>query len=1101
MAHGHLLGLRLFLEGVEIPVIGAQVTVAPNAPAVASIQVIATDKMLTILPRTVVHLFFYDFVDTVDPALDNSNPEDVNSVDYLNSKYKLLFMGEVQGVTIQKDAGTRAGVLNCVDFSNYWDTTYQYNFQGSLLGGRQHAAFIGANANFFTSPLGHGVGTIAALLNGRSVNFPHLTGLLGGIVRILEAIGGSYYGETTFKGANDFTSIAELRIKLLQQIIAAEKDSSTAKLFAHKTFSMWMNRQMGSLGKLVTFRGVVDILQKFIFHEIIPNPCAKYQPRVDGLKKTKTWAIDIEKDPRARQFIKDVKYLQSLLKSAKKNLGDMMKKLDNDAVKGFEGDMAGARKTFNKLSVSVPNIKGLNGQVVSIDANLSNMHKLLSEGGWFPTSFVKVSSKRLLKEADQELEKALDSIAIILGQRIKKQRQVTYAQLDRVNNQVLRPDLWFAAPPRCNVLFPDMYYSFVWSRNFLREVSRIELQTTNEILGDDALFNGRYYAPNVADMRKGIRLSSRQFGRLIMQHELLTGIIPMFEKITEANLFAMKSKKAEHKGAKVSYAQRAVNHQYFKHRFASRQMSADGRFNPWFVPGFPALLIDRPMTAEALAIASMPVEDQLTALDIVPEKSVEITRATLLQYLVPVQYLGSCVQVTHMLSQQGGATSYAFQQARVHREDTEFLGVDKAVVNKKIGNASKTTVVGAVPNSAPKVKGRGPRGGLITKVVDVSSQYNGKYVTVYNSKARAKVGELVSIGRANTDYYPGSKEQAVLPQQEKQQSSADYFDTKPQGQSTLPQQEVRDPNKSYLPKSEMGRIYAYQVTETFTRRARVKVDLPIEEAIRPPWIWDGWTNLKIGETYMQFFGTNAITDVEGFTSKELLASAAQDSEAFQSLLEAKEGQMGTKSDPSRSSIDEYDRGPSGGDPQLGDEQERYMDKVAGPSKTDSRGDTRRNVPAKSDPKKTVAEEAGVSKLSAATLLTMEKERTIENSIDYLVRVYSLIQSAGLDLGTFIRNYTWRPIATLVEILGSDNFTITEDPPGSSTYKTSGDEGFHSRAFGDSGDLFGLVNPKVKQVLGLTTQKNEVARKLDVRGMRRKVIREYADELTTRGLLG
>ena len=70
----------------------------------------------------------------------------------------------------------------------------------------------------------------------------------------------------------------------------------------------------------------------------------------------------------------------------------------------------------------------------------------------------------------------------------------------------------------------------------------------------------------------------------------------MFEKMSEANLFAMKSRKVKYKGAPVAYAQRAVNFQYFKHRFASRQMQCQGRFNPWFVVGFPGLMTTMPLT-------------------------------------------------------------------------------------------------------------------------------------------------------------------------------------------------------------------------------------------------------------------------------------------------------------------------------------------------------------------------------------------------------------------------------------------------------------------------------------------------------------------------
>lgn len=1023
MTIGHNLRLRLFLEGVEVPVISATVNVAPNSPSTASIQVIATDKVLELHPRTVVHLFFYDFVDAASPLSTDYNPNDPATqplppslADYSDSAYKLLFMGELQTFSFQKDSGNRAMVLQCVDFSNYWDTTYQYNFKGSLLGGRRHAAFIGANANFFTSPLGHGVGTIAALLNGRSVNFPNLKGLLAGIVRMLEAIGGSYYGTTTFKGANDFTSIAELRLKILQQICAAEKDNSTAKLFARKAFNMWMNRQVGGLGKLVTFRGLTQMLQKFIFHDIYPCPAPKYYPGESGLKKKKAWAVSVAKDPATRAFVQKLHRMDKLFKSEKTNITGAY---DNGVSKYWIDRIEADHRQLGRLmsGVGVPKIfvSGMAEVRKNYNAIASAVFKGADEG------FGGVSAKKLGKAspnrtAENRCNDALDAIAVMLGKKIKHSGIVTYDKLPRVNNQVLRPDIWFVPAPRCNVLFPELYSNFAWSRNFYREVTRLELQTTHEILGDDALFNGRYYAPNVADMRKGLKLSSRRFNGLILQHELFTGIIPMYEKISEANLFAMRSRKVKYKGAKVGYAQRAVNFQYFKHRFASRQMTAHGRFNPWFVPGFPAVLIDRPMDNDKLLISGLPLNDQLAQLGIYGPYQIEWTRAMVLAQIIPTQFCGSCVQMSHNLNQQGGNTQYAFQQARVHRESTEYLGVDKAVVSKKVGTATRRTVVAAIPSEAPKVKKRGPRGGLITKVEDVSGQYGGKFVQLYNGKVKVKVGAADNINAV--------------------------FKT-----ST---------NQSESPKSGSNYFKAYRISEQFTKRVREKIDLPIEEAIRPPWIWDGWSNLKIGETYMDFFGINSITDVDGFTSKEALETL-EGADTYFALMETKEGKDQTKK--GEQSTDKNDQ------------------------------DTEYETSTK-------------QKISAATILAIEKERTIENAIDYLVRVYSFIKFHNLDVGEFLKNYTWRPIATLPEIMGSSDLIIEETSTGK--YEaTRGKEGFHSRAFSDESDLFGLVDKKVKKVLGLTKEKTHAAAKrLDVRAIRREAVREYVAELTdSRGLLG
>jgi hypothetical protein len=725
-------------------------------------------------------------------------------------------MGELVTLKFQKAHNQRVVVLECADFSNYWDTTFQYNFGGSLFGGRRKAAFIGANSNFFTSPLGHGTGTISRLLNGRSVNFPQLRGLLAGVVRMLEAIGGSYYGTNTFRGANDFTSVAELRLKILQQITAAEKDTSTAKLFARKAFNMWMNRATGSLGKLVSFRGLVKICFGFIFHEVYPCPAPKFVP--GGSRQSKRrWSVGLSKTKYVG-FYDKAKACLDLSVECRQNLTAWRKtKLDGstsdfqrtDALFLYIRVSKKAQKDSAIVGTEAAKIQHLSafGQTLLVSAG--------DKGGSLDRNYDKILNIYL------KIENALKRI---LGIKIGRGKTVTVPTESRVNNQIFRPDIWYAPPPRCNVIFPEMYDSFSFARQYLREVSRLELQTHNEILGKDALFNGRYYAPNVEDVRRGVKLSSRRFARLIMDHELYTGIIPMFENLSEANLFAMRSGKVTKAGAKVSYAQRAVNFQYFKYRFESRSMDCSGRFNPPFVPGFPSLIIDKHMDLVQLHISSLNLEDQARSLGIKGSS----TRSELLAELVSPQYLGVCGMLVHDVSQDGGMTRYQLMHARVHRETTEFLGVDKAEVSRVVGEVVKPDVVAAPILSPPKKGQRGPRAGQIVSVRNVSKKYKGRVLRLLGQGSKVKVG----------DKYPYW-----------------YF------KGTLTNLEL-DPETFEVKGLEIG---AYEVRESYTRRKKEKVDLPIEEAIRPPWIWDGWANPKISETYDQLFGTGALTDVGGFT--------------------------------------------------------------------------------------------------------------------------------------------------------------------------------------------------------------------------------------------
>lgn len=1018
MAIGHKLSLRLFLEGIEIPCIGASVNIAPNSPATASIQVIATNEIFNLLPRTVVHLFFYDFVDATSPinqtkktsakggivsntvrenprvgkkstkTPDQDTPPVVSEEQKIYDQYKLFFMGEVQGIQFIKDAGSRSVVLTCVDFSNYWDTTYQYNFNGSILGGRREAAFIGANANLFTSPLGHGEGTISALLNSKSVNFPKLQGLLGGVVRVLESIGGCYYTENGFKGANPFCSIAELRLKLLQQICAAEDDTSTANLFSAKTFAAWMNRSIGGLGKLVTFRGLVQVMERFIYHEVYPVPSPLFIPEQVQNKQVVT-NLNLVQDPNSALFAAQVSVVLRSATKAEATLQPFLQELSSGFSSTGSGEAVHAAisdldSSYKSLSAAKAPSKfpGVSAKVQVIGKLVSHVKSQLQ----YSASGVVLSAPSKVQAAYSDLVKITNACDEILGKSVRRARTVTTSKVARVNNQIFRPDIWYAPPPRCNVLFPELYSQLQWSRNFMREVSRLELQSTNAILGDNALFNARYYSPNVPDMRRGAKLSERAFGQLIMAHELYTGIIPMYEKMAELNLFGMQAHGNDALvQMKVGYGQRAANHQYFKHRFSSRAMQCTGRFNPWVVAGFPTLIMDRPLNENQLYDAG------------------RVKDVTGLQDIVAPQFIGTCVQINHSVNQQGGQTSYAFAQARVHRESAEYHGVDNVYVSKIVGSTVRTSVVFSKATDLPKKDAVGPLGGTVTKDPEnVTPQFLGKSKRVY----------------------PANNTTAMIL----------VVDNSPTA------------------------VQAYKITERIVRRVRRSAqNIPIEDAIRPPWIWKGWHNAYIGDTYNGLIGTDSIVDVSGFDVKD---------------------------DPFEQTASPVEKAQSEPGAVVYDPNDQTFETLLGLS-TDN-----------PEAPRPVVDTPRINRLSTAD------EHTVEASTDVLVKLYSTIREQGLDVGNFIRMYTWRPIATMVDILGSPDLSYKEDGKGHVVVET-GIEGFHSRAFGDKADLFGLVNPNVTKVLGLSEKKNHAAAvRLDVRAERRQIVKNYVYELNnSRGLLG
>jgi len=231
---GERLKIRLFLEGVEVPVVSANVQVAPNSPSVASIQVPPLAEGTKLLPRTLVHMFFDDgsFVPDLTmfhqvkqrPGGDNGYELER---DMTSAGYRLCFCGEVVGFAWQKHPYQRSLVLQCLDLSCYWDTAFQW-VNTDLFGPGYKAMFSGGGTDLFTDFLSSAGEVVSATVQQGIRNgtwqYPKMKGLLGGVVHLLERIGGAYFtnGGKQYKGSNLFFSLAELRLHITQMIGAYE---------------------------------------------------------------------------------------------------------------------------------------------------------------------------------------------------------------------------------------------------------------------------------------------------------------------------------------------------------------------------------------------------------------------------------------------------------------------------------------------------------------------------------------------------------------------------------------------------------------------------------------------------------------------------------------------------------------------------------------------------------------------------------------------------------------------------------------------------------------------------------------------------------------
>lgn len=1037
----HRIRLRLFLEGVEVPVIAATVQSAPNGPAAASIQIPPLPEGTRLLPRTLVHLFFLDFYEaqgsfvsvhgsgtapTTTAALAGSGMvggatltsdaqkkeaqeqqlQDASRTvgrstrvgDPLptnDSQFKLLFGGEVMGFQWTKNVANRSLVLQCLDWSNYWDYAYQWN-NTDLFGPGVKAIFSGGGTSLFTDLLAEEGQEIIKIIQSPSVTYPNLKGLLGGIVHLLESIGGSYFTPKTFAGENMFFSLAELRLHITQMITAFEKDPTSSNLLNASSFGSLFGRTLGGLGQQVSIRQAINALMALIFHETYAIPTPYFIPGTGNNPSGQN-----------RRFVRDdpsIDFIATIADGLGKNIDSITNSIDSGnfsvAVGGLSSVAAQARyssllaqlKSMQATSVSTINnigsdasLKTAKGCYVAASQNFASAQAVVKSGGAFSAASVTSRVRALLLQAKAQLVKAENLFIITAGPMLRAAR---------LNQQIFRPDVWFSAPPRCNVLFPDNYATLSYARTFAIEPTRLLLKTNSEDFGEDELFDSFYVTPR-AQTLKGQKPAgiSTLFSTDILDHELFTGIIPVFEKMGELNIFAARSGTVAGKKPKVGLAQRSANFLYFKYRFAARQMQVSGKFNPFVAPGFPGLVIDKYIDRATIAETQRLITENGG-----PTPTTE--------NLIGAHFLANFTEVTHVIDQSQGTTNYSCSYARQPDEGTEFLGAieaDQTVLQRFDQDASRSTVIAA--STPPKIQSLGPSLGNIVKVEDVTAAYqsqniaNGRKLPLYNGPKRA-----------------GTQQAAIQV---------------PVGITAPAAAYGRDVVSFFKSPTKLITFKAYKVTEEVPRYRRTIVDLPPEEYIRPGWYGDCWHPAIVGQVYEQFFGIGAITDVQQVTDSSGASIGTENETAGQILADA--------------------------------------------AKATNQGDYLQ---------------------ATAALLALDQNSSIQAAVSFLVQTYSTIKDAGFDPEQFIRSYTWRPVVTLPDLFGSSDLEFAADGT-----VAVGQEGFHSRAFGDFQDLFGLVSPTITNILGID-KGSVVAQRGDTRKRKQAAVLTYVGVLKlSRGILG
>lgn len=1052
--YGKRLRLRLFLEGVEVPVISAQVTGLPNAPLLAAIQIPPLAEGTRFLPRTKVDLFFLDFYLGESPFVSNQLPsattknshdpsayeqslqrrlshvseeerptgqmEKDYATDFANEQYKVLFTGEILGFEWTKNQANRSLVLQCADPSNYWDYAYQWN-NTDLFGPGIKAMFSGGSTNLFTDFLSSPGEVITNILRTPCVTYPNLKGLAGGIIHLLESIGGSYYHDNKISGQNIFFSIAELRLHITQMVAALEHDPTASRLLAIQGYGGLLNRLLGGLGSQASIRKSINALQGIIFHETYAQPCPLYEPGTEGTVSGQV-RVNVGKNPKT-SFISNTATLVLF------NIGGIKELLQaGTTTSTATTDKKQVGKDRKTIVIRLQQIRGL---LQSTVMRLRGV-KVPAAAPLFSTASQSIAKAISLTQAKwhpgavavtAQIEKELDAAAEKLKKAEKLEVGVTpknKIRPARLNQQIFRPDVWFTAPPRCNVLFPEAYDTLQYRRQFMEEPTRLLLKTNDEFFGEDELFDRFYFAPKARTVKQDKAKLQGLLNNDLLEHELLTGILPVFEKMGELNIFAARGGVVKDKVPQVGLAQRSANFLYFKYRFAARQAQVRGKFNPYVVMGFPGVVIDKYVDVDTLKLHN--------------ELLQKVGRPTRdINKLLGTNFLGNFTQVTHTVNQQAGATELVLTYPRQPEEGVEFLGAtdrEEVTVSKRFEtDVSRSTDVASI--ATPKIGSVGPNLGRIVEIEEVTDQYKGQGGS---AEGALSTKPLLLFGN--------DRQRAPRPANQRVTLRVPVgFLVDARGLSAQARKElgIQEDSKNLLKKSEFGLggsaipvvINVFRITEEVPRYKQEAVDLPAEEYIRPGWYGDVWHPAKIGEAYNTFFRIGSITDPHQITDTGGAGLSATNENANQALADAD--------------------GAGVGDP---------------------RADT-------------------------SLVFELTQGASIEQAVAYLVATYSFIKQNGRDVEEFIRAYTWRPIASLVDMFGTSDLILSSD--GSEVIQ--GVEGFHSRAFGDFDDLFGLVVPEIENVVGIK-RGSTAATRGDTRRRKRAAIRDYLAAIAlSRAILG
>lgn len=245
------LDFKLYLEGVPVEFESATITAQVGAPAIAQIRIPPTIKSQNVLPRTSVHLFYVD----PNEIYDQDSPRGFEG----ELVFKLLFEGEVMGISYNKTTDMRSTTLVCSDITNNFDYAHRFVIEDipSMLGAQCEELVVGQKARLGFSDQSdvNLSGPIARLVAGEE-------DVIEGVKKLIR---GAFVGDQEGISTNEFLESVEDRFRITDRVTSVP-DNEIGRLAEITNFLNIMSRGIGKTPPNVTLTQLINIFLTFIFY-------------------------------------------------------------------------------------------------------------------------------------------------------------------------------------------------------------------------------------------------------------------------------------------------------------------------------------------------------------------------------------------------------------------------------------------------------------------------------------------------------------------------------------------------------------------------------------------------------------------------------------------------------------------------------------------------------------------------------------------------------------------------------------------------------------------------------------------------------------------